>query len=641
MKLQRIFYYPQVTCLLAIFFCSPETLVAEDNLDSVNTNANSIDDDAPNQTQTKVSFLETKQKYNEIVDELANVPGLSTQQSGMGQPAYAAIRGGNPRQNRVFWNGLKLSLPFGPGFDFSTLDSVSFDSLTVVRAGSSATKGSGSLTGAIELNSDVFFKGKLRDSNRSYGSFGTYNSARRIGVSDGKNFLLFSGGIRRSTGDFPFIDRQGTPHIRVGNDSERVQVASILGRKISEKWTNKLAILYSQLDRGSPGPSEFQDLFLDARNQVSQVHISNEYKGQKLDSVLADESEAKFMIGVSGSDYSYRNPTSLLGSTEFESVAKHRRVSSAASFRFFSTRSLTTMRLDASFEKYESQTTKNSIQSPLANHERSELSLKVASEWYWNASWLTFLNAAVDHVGNQLLPTFNIGTSIELLDGLTLSFNGARSSRAPDFDELYLETESVRGNPDLRIESAWTTDLSVYYQNDIISLESTFFGSIIDNTILFLPVSSFLIEAKNIGEFPSFGMESSANLNLKHLEVEGSYTLTLSQPSGFQSPHQPVHKGTLKTQLHTEIQNAYIKSARVFANANARSAINLDLFGSLRNEASLRINAGLSIRLDVNMPRKIDITLGVKNILDDRTQSDFLQRPLPGRQVYGALRLTL
>ena len=604
---------------------------------NINTKGHSPDDDAPNQVQTRVSLEQSKLNYDELSDKLDKIPGLSTQQSGFGQAIYAAIRGGNPRQNRVLWQGLKLSLPFGPGFDFSSLDSAGFDEILVLKSGSSATKGSGALTGAIELRSGPMKGNRIYERSYALGSFGTVKRGFKFGLKEGDNFATLTVGTRHSTGDFSFIDQQGTPHLRIGNDSGRVQVGTTIGRRLSQKWQNRFSVLWSDLERGAPGPSEFQRFFSKARNAINQVHLVNELVGQDLTSPFFDDAQVKFLVGISGSDFSYNNPEAFLGALNFNSQSTHRRVSSEASVRVFSEGFTSTTRLGVGFDRYQTRT-QSKGEEEKGDHQRSELSIKSALEWYWTQYLVGFGNVALDGIDSTLLTSVNLGLSLALNDEISLRLNGAKSSRAPDLDELFLTSESVRGNPNLGNESAWTADFSLNIDMGALRFESTFFTSMIENTILFLPVSSFLIEANNISNFQSFGSENTFALSFRHLDVSLWYTLTIADPAGFQAPHQARHKGGISVELKTKIGAYAIHSGRMFLNARARSEVNLDLFGSIRNPASLQLNGGLALRIDSFTGAEIHISLGVKNILDDQKQSDFLQRPLPGRQVYGVLQ---
>lgn len=626
-----------------IFMCASPTwgvaqILTEDNEDNeannVNTTVKLRDDDAPNQSQSRIELEDAQIKNKSLADVLASVPGLSIFQAGAGQSSYAAIRGGNPRQNRVRWKGLKLTLPFGAGFDFSTLDPIAFDNIRVIRSGSSASKGSGALTGAVELGENSFPEGKKITLNSTNSSFGTLNLGLILKLKKAKDFAHLRLGLLKTKGDFPYIDRQNKMHIRLGNSVERVQLSATLGRQLSKKWLEKTSFLVVKNRRGAAGPAEFQETFSRAKNKIEQVYIAQVFDGHEIGTIFSKEVDLHFSLGFSGTDYLYTNPTALLGGGDFESLTEHRRVNGNTRARVFGEQSLTTIIFESAFENYKVERKKNS-QHNFNKKSRVEYSLKGAREDYINDNVTVFTNAAVDFIDNiKFLPSANIGVFRALSDSFSLRFNGAYASRMPDLDELYLETESVRGNPNLNSEGAWTVDLGLSYTQEKINFQTTIYWSKITNTILFLPVSAFLIEAKNVSNFQSYGLENSIEILFPLTRFRLHYTLTLAQRNAIQSPHQPVHKGGASFSVELPFRNDVLKKINLFSDVFSRSEINLDIFGNLKNRSMIRWNGGIQSQIEIVSKFKVDIALGVKNILNDQRQEDFLQRPLSGRQVY-------
>jgi vitamin B12 transporter len=66
--------------------------------------------------------------------------------------------------------------------------------------------------------------------------------------------------------------------------------------------------------------------------------------------------------------------------------------------------------------------------------------------------------------GERLIPVPKIGFAWEITGGLTLKNNYFRSFKFPDFDDLYWIQEGFMGNPDLKPEDGWGTDLSVEFR---------------------------------------------------------------------------------------------------------------------------------------------------------------------------------
>ncbi|MFU8804368.1 MAG: TonB-dependent receptor, partial [Bradymonadaceae bacterium] len=232
----------------------------------------------------------------------------------------------------------------------------------------------------------------------------------------------------------------------------------------------------------------------------------------------------------------------------------------------------------------------------------------------------------------------------------TLHFkaNAARTFRAPDFDELYLDTESVRGNPNLDPERAWTFDAGLQAGDPELTRKPwsagvTVFENHIEEMILFLPTSAYLFEAMNLSDALSRGLELTAALRpFRRLQLHGGYTLTRAHlksdgATSSRLPHQPLHRGQLR--LSTDLSELAIwrtlHHVGLHTSASYRSRIHLDHFQNLRNQPALFLDAGANVAIT---PR-ISLDLNVYNLLDHRRAEDTLQRPLPGRALFVGLTI--
>jgi vitamin B12 transporter len=66
----------------------------------------------------------------------------------------------------------------------------------------------------------------------------------------------------------------------------------------------------------------------------------------------------------------------------------------------------------------------------------------------------------------------------------TLKNNYFRNFKFPDFNDLYWIQTGFMGNPDLKSEDGWGTDLSLVFSTDsLLTLRSTFYGQWIDDSI--------------------------------------------------------------------------------------------------------------------------------------------------------------
>jgi outer membrane receptor protein involved in Fe transport len=253
-----------------------------------------------------------------------------------------------------------------------------------------------------------------------------------------------------------------------------------------------------------------------------------------------------------------------------------------------------------------------------------------------------FISAQPTDLPALLMPA--IGLIAKPASWLDVRVNLARTARAPDMDELYLDIESVRGNPDLNPERAWVSDVAVELRpHPALVIESVLFGQRAEEQIRFVPRSAYLIQASNLGRTLTWGVEQTlAWRPASRVNIQGTYTLTRARfdtPTGTPLPNQPEHRlwARADVSLGRLSWTRWVRGRdglHLFAQWDARSTIYLDNFARLANNpihlarvgASLRVGAGWMVRMDA------------QNLFDQRSALDSFQRPLPGRTLTLALR---
>ncbi|MFU8804491.1 MAG: TonB-dependent receptor, partial [Bradymonadaceae bacterium] len=93
------------------------------HIETVERGAESVED--PRFASGFVSRLSVEHLFGRgrnLGQALSLVPGLYVRrQSSFGQPAFVSLRGGNPRQLVVLFDGMRISVPAGLGFDVGQL----------------------------------------------------------------------------------------------------------------------------------------------------------------------------------------------------------------------------------------------------------------------------------------------------------------------------------------------------------------------------------------------------------------------------------------------------------------------------------------------------------------------------------------
>jgi vitamin B12 transporter len=116
--------------------------------------------------------------------------------------------------------------------------------------------------------------------------------------------------------------------------------------------------------------------------------------------------------------------------------------------------------------------------------------------------------------GRDLIPVPKLGFSWLVNDGLTIKNNYFRSFKFPDFNDLYWVSGGFKGNPDLKSEDGWGTDLTMELSlKDLINLNSTLYGEWTDNSIHWNN-SSGIWRPENYGAAAFFGWDNRVNFIL-------------------------------------------------------------------------------------------------------------------------------
>jgi outer membrane receptor protein involved in Fe transport len=152
----------------------------------------------------------------------------------------------------------------------------------------------------------------------------------------------------------------------------------------------------------------------------------------------------------------------------------------------------------------------------------------------------------LDHTGGQgteWLP--RIGVILRALPWLELKGNLERAYRVPNFDELYLDEGSVRGNPNLEPEDSLDADAGFELALERLgplrelSLEFSAFRRDVDQSIVFQLLGQSVLVATNTGDARVRGIELGGGLAAtRWLAFSGDLTLldTEIEATGFPLP---------------------------------------------------------------------------------------------------------
>lgn len=603
------------------------------------------DERRPSVMVSRVDVASLMSRGQDLADALGEVSGVYVQrEAGFGQSSFLSVRGGNARQVVVEVEGLRLSAPVGVGFDLGQVMMGGFSSVDVYRGSGAALFGSGAVTGALRLNprrgpkKGWEAKGELMG-----GSFGTGGATLSLGVGAGLGRALFFGGYRQSRGDFEFLDARGVAKERINNDHMRYNVGSTTS---FERGRHRLraTAMWESGEAGSAGVSEFQESFGAARTDDHRGLMTIKWEGLGLLRGAQWEIDAYALAGAQARGLRYANEEGFLTGELFVDQSRYEGATLQAGAVGVGQAHLLRLELEGRLEGYQSRS--QGYEDSQIEARRQVFAANLGDEWLLLDERLSLVGAVrAEWIGGEesfvrpILPA--LGAVWQIDRAWEVRANGARTFRMPDFDELYLESEGVRGDPDLLPEEAWAADLALRFRAGEGRFEAQIAGFYhwIDSMILFLPVSHILFEAQNLEGAITRGGEAMARARLfERWEIGGGYTFTqafLRDNPSSQLPHQPLHRAhlTSSVELADQIPLKGLKALQIMSTLHYRSAVNLDNFENLQNRPALRLDAGLS----ADFRHGLGGAVHLQNIFNDRQIQDSLQRPLPGRSIFFSL----
>ena len=597
------------------------------------------DEVAPASASTTVDVARFALEQGSVAELLAASPGTTVRAlGGPLQSATLSLRGASADESLVLLDGIPLHGPGGGAFDLAQIPAQLISQLVVHRGVLGAQLGAGALGGALEIVPRGAGEEAHGGASASFGSFGTAQLSLDGSAGRSESGGLLSGAtlglqLERTAGDFTYLrnftpDLPGAPLVPETRENDGVQRIGLLAREersLGNGMTLDLILLGSLDALGVPGPegnptpavrSDDQGGLAGARLRMlagpAVVTARAWVQGDRV--VLSGLGDGFSLCAIGSTD-----PSCL--PQENHSVAA--RGAGEAAF-------------------------------PLGGSNWAAVSFEGGADWFAGAGAgvhrrfagalslrddLTLLGGALlvhpalrfDAVGSDLAASPALGISARPFSGalqpLELRASGGSSFRAPTFSELYLAQGATAPNPDLQPERAGSIDAGASWKTERITIAASIFWSRYRDLILYELYPPERQKAFNIGEARVQGAELEALLLLPlgfTAEAAYSYLDAIDErPAatelGQQLPYRPPHR------LFTRLAR---RGDRLegFAQLGFSSAMPRNQFGTTALASQLTIDCGAGARL--LGPLWLD--LEVKNLLDDQTEQDLFQYPLPG-----------
>ena len=549
----------------------------------------------------------------DITGELHQVPGLQLgDYGGFAGLKTVSLRGMGSPHTAVYVDGVRVgNVQSGQG-DMGMLDIENFSSAVVDYAQNSIsfstvrpTFGQSRVTGKAEFKA---------------GSFGTYLPAARIDLKLSERMALSvnAAGVI-SKGDFPVADGA----TRANNDIRQVRGGVNLFGSMKDGDYHVKAF-YNAAERGTPGsiswPSEDRQKDMNAYLQgVMKKRFSPLYTLR----LSAKAGYDDIYYTSSWGDSQYGQTELQMNSSHVLSITSWWKVSLAADIQWDKL---------ASTNYSASRTTAISAVSTSFNLNR--LSLNAAAEYsgYFDRG-----------EGSRHAISPSVDFRMRVIDGLDIVGFARRAYRVPMFNELYYVGY---GNPDLKPEDAWLTDLGVDFHRQVsrawnIRAKVDGFYNILSEKIISAPTAEDpnIWLPYNIGKVRSIGLDLVTGADFTYGEWKGEMDLRYSYQSAVDRTPDSYSYGQQIPYIAKHTVTASVKASWKGYELNPQWVLKSgrnDATGNLADWNTLDLTLSKTFRL--RGPLSLGINIAAKNMLDCRYElvSGY---PMPGRSFIGGITI--
>ncbi|MEM1010083.1 MAG: TonB-dependent receptor plug domain-containing protein, partial [Myxococcota bacterium] len=382
-----------------------------------------------------------------------------------------SIRGSSRAQVQVYWDGMLINHGARGGVDLSMFPVEMLERVEIYRGFVPAALG-GAMGGAIHLVSKKSMGRRQIVGSLQTGSWGTLGGNAWYGEGSGAWRWLFHVMGLWSLGNFVYFDDRGTPlneeddedALRQNNDVRMFQTGAQV------RWrTGRLRVrTHAQFlakEQGLPGI----DLFRTQRSRLAQWSLLGGI-GMVLQRWPWARSRLQVTMDGRITEEWFDDRFAELGVQQQQSRVQ-----------------TTSLELRSLWEHWFSVTDRlqvplrvrmEGVQEESELRERSDVREGPRRWRFWmaaqyNGTWLPWLGGVLALRGEglwsqsdqkqiaQWFPSGRIGMWLQPFSWLKLKANFGRYVRVPQLWELFGSRRTMRGNPDLRAESGWMSDLGV------------------------------------------------------------------------------------------------------------------------------------------------------------------------------------
>ncbi|GBD26357.1 Vitamin B12 transporter BtuB [bacterium HR30] len=610
-------------------------------------------------TETYAKELET------AADAMSDTVGVSIRRyGGLGAFSTLSIRGTGANQVQVYFDGIPLARAQNEVVNLADLPLDALERIDIYRGTTPVNFGVGGIGGAVNLVPKKPGAAAYRNLSVGYGSFTTRKASATVADSLGRLQLFGNLTYLGSAGNFrfrtdndtplnPFDDRDAT---RVHNSFDSLAVL-LRGRREWE-WGGSLDLLQEVFWKESELPGRGANPSLHA--SAGKLRVLNALRGQ-VRSWPREIVDAEGLLFVVFDRAQFRDPLGELGSGQQRRQDDSWLVGANSVWTVYPAAAHTlSVFVEAAREAFfPENSAPHAPQEPEASRWRATAAAQhqwelwpnalvlvptMRLEWVKDASqgaWQNFGRTIPKLDRTRLLWGPSIGAEWWIVRGVALRGNIGRYERAPNFTEMFGNTGTVIGNPELVPERAWNRDVGLRAEHmfagaDLsVRAEYAYFHNDVERLIVFVQRSAAIFKPENIGRARLRGHELGARLQWRsRWLLDGNYTWQEPENRSFalggiyrgkRLPGRPQQEAYLR--LGTSIHSVHPYYEFNFVSGNYLDQANFDRVPS---------RAIHTIGLRYAWSEALEFGAQLRNLTDNQI-ADVGGFPLPGRSIFATV----
>lgn len=589
-----------------------------------------------------IEMAEFEGENQRVEDLIETVPGVYVRRfGGPGQPAEISIRGSTASQVVVLLDGIRLNSAQSGTVDLSTIPAALIERIEVSRGGGSIQTGSAAIGGVVHIITRRVSAKPETTASGGAGSWDTWQGSLsqtgRIGALE----LLLGYDFFKTSGDWDFEPVAGGGDSgtveRINNRVEQHSGLLKLARDLGEHARVELSDSLFYGSEGRPGLDSARGGERHGQSEDAHQRRTRNVAQLRLLGVEATPIDIDWDLAVFHrfDRNRFREPD-LLQPVDSDDVTNTLggRAELEHDWNLERLRQHLSVGVELRGEQFDPLGAPDRDRRVVGVYGQDELRgldgrLEIVPALRFDAT---------EGFDDEWIP--RVGVLAKPRPWLIVKGNAQRAYRVPNFDELYLDEGTLRGDPNLDPEDAWNFDLGMELSRSSwgvfsgLSLEVVGFWNDIENTIIFQQVSPNVIKATNVPDVRSRGVELSGGAGWRWLRVSGSYTVldTEIRRNGNPLPGRPDQEANLRVVLAP-----FEGALKLVGTLLYTGEIPINESG--RNFLSERTTFDTSLRLGLHKLSSWPERLGLKELafsvaatnVTDRSVRDALGFPQPGR----------